>query len=103
MPQPAVASDFHQPFNIHGNRFTEIPFDHSISLYDIAHTHNLVFREIFYLGVDIDKSLLADLGCPALSNSIDIGQSDLDPLVQREIDSCDSSQCVPPWRFSCNH
>jgi hypothetical protein len=97
MPQAAVASDLHESLYIHGNRLAQIPFNHPIPLYDIAHPHNLVFGEIFYLGVDIYESFLADLGRPALSNSIDIGQTDLNPLAQRQIDSRNSSQCVPPW------
>jgi hypothetical protein len=101
MPQAAIATDFHQPLYIQGNRFAEIPFNHAIPLYDIAHPHNLVFSEILNLCVDIDKGFLADFGCPALSDSINIGQPNLNSLIQRQIDSCDSSQCIPPWHLPC--
>lgn len=103
MSQAAVASDLHQSLYIHGNRLAEISFNHPIPLYDVAHPHDLVFGKVFYLGADIDEGFLANLGSPALSDSIDISQTDLNPLVQRQIDSSNSSQCVPPWRLSCNH
>jgi hypothetical protein len=49
MPQAAIAPDFHKPLYVHRNGFAQIPFDHAIPLNDVAHAHNLVFSEIFYL------------------------------------------------------
>jgi hypothetical protein len=102
MSQSTIAPDFHQPLYIHGNRFAQVAFDHSIPLYDIAHPHYLILGEILYLYINIDKGFLADLGRPAFSDSIDIGQPNLNPLIERQIDSCNSSQCIPPWRLPRN-
>ena len=44
---------------------------------------------------EIDAGFLTDLGRPALADSINVGQTDLNPFVQRQIHSCDSSQCFP--------
>jgi hypothetical protein len=81
MPQAAVASDFHQSLYIYGYCFAQIPFDHPIPLYDVANPHNLVFGKIFYLYIYVNLRFLADLGSPAPSDPIDIGQTDLNPLV----------------------
>jgi hypothetical protein len=95
--QPPIRTDFHEPFDVHGDRFAQVPFHHSISLDDIPDAHRLIFGQILYLCIDIDGGLLANLGSPALADSKDIGQAYLNPLIQRQIHSCDSSQFIPPF------
>src|SRR5688572_7198555 len=94
--QTPVATDLHETFDIHGNGFAQIAFHHSVPLNNIAHADYLVFGQILYLRTEIHASLLADLGGSGSPDSIDIGQADLNPFVNREIDSRDSSHCSPP-------
>ena len=94
--QAPVRTDFHKSLNIKGNGFTQIPFNHAISLNDTPDTHGFVFSQVFNLGMDVYDCFLADLGRSAFSNTVNVGQTNLDPFVQRQIHSCDSSQFLPP-------
>jgi hypothetical protein len=98
VPQSPIRPDLHEPFNIHGNRFPQVPFDHSIPLDDIPNAHGFVFGQIFYLSRSIKLGFLTNLESPAMPDPIDIGQTDPNFLIQRQIHSCDSSQFLPPWK-----
>ena len=97
MAQPTIGADFHEPLDIHRDRFAQISFDHSISLDDVSNAHRFVFGQVFHLGVEIDAGLFTDLGRPAFADPVDVSQTDLNSLTQRQIHSCDSSQFLPPF------
>src|SRR5688572_3310524 len=94
--QAAVAADLHETFDVHGDGLAQIAFHHSVPLNDIAHAHYFVFGHILDLRTEIHPGFLADLGGSGSADSIDIGQTDLNPFIDREIDSRDSSHCSPP-------
>ncbi len=79
--QTSIRADVHEPFDIHGYCFSQIPLHHPISLNDVPDPHRFVFGQVFYLGVKIDGRFLANLGCAALADTINIGQTNLNPFV----------------------
>jgi hypothetical protein len=81
MAQSPVRADLHEPLDVHGYRFPEIPFNHSVPLDDIPDSHGLILGQVLHLGINVDAGLLANLGGPALADPIDIGQADLNPLA----------------------
>jgi hypothetical protein len=96
--QSPIRAYLHEPFNIHGNSFAQVPFDHSIPLDNIPDAHRFVFGHIFYLSRSINLGFFTNLESPAMPDPIDIGQTDPDFLIQRQIHSCDSGQFLPPWK-----
>ena len=97
MAQSPVRADFHKSLDIYGNRFAQISFDHPISLDDAPDAHCLLFGQILYLRIEVDAGLLTNFRRPALADSINVSQTDLNSLAQRQIHSCDSSQFLPPY------
>jgi len=92
MAQTSIGPDFHESFNIHGNRFPQISFNHPISLDYVPDANRFILGKVFYLGCKINSGFLANLCRPALPYSVDIGQTDWNPFVQWQINSRDSSQ-----------
>jgi len=94
--QAAIRTDFHKSFDVQGNGFAQIPFHHAIPLDYVPDAHRFVFRQVFHLGIDINSCFLADLSGSAFANTVNVGQTYLDPFVQRQIHARYSSQFLPP-------
>jgi hypothetical protein len=90
--QASIRSNLHEPLDIQGHRFAQVPFDHPVPLDDISDAYHFIFRQVLHFRIEIKARFLTDLGSSALPNSINVGQTDLNSLIQWQIHSCDSSQ-----------
>jgi hypothetical protein len=90
--QAAIAADFHEPLDVHGNSLAQIAFHHAISLDYVSDPDDLIFREILHFGGDFHVCLLANVRRPAPADAVYVCESDLHPLVDGQIHPRDSSQ-----------
>jgi hypothetical protein len=61
MPQAAIGPDVHQPFNIHSQFTTQVPFDGILLFDNLPQPCDLLFREILHACIRADGSYLEDL------------------------------------------
>jgi hypothetical protein len=95
MPDSAIAADIHETLDVHGDLASERPLDLDPGLNLPAKTIHIVVGKILCPDVEIDASRLEDLlrACPP--DPEDVGEGDLDPLVPREVNSCNTSPRLP--------
>src|SRR5262245_9809479 len=96
MAHAAVASDFHQPFDVHRDLFAQIAFDAALFLDHAADLPHIVLGEILHADVGAYAGILEDVVRADASDPVDVGQPYLDTLRSREVDACYSSH-VSPW------
>jgi hypothetical protein len=90
MPQAPVAAEIHQPLDIHGNLAPKVAFNHMIPVNDFADLADLRFRQLAHPPLPRDVDLLANLPGEGVANAMDIRERHLDPLIGRDIHTCNS-------------
>ena len=90
VPEAPVAADVDQPLDVHGDFLAEVALDLLPFLDDLADLVDLVLGQGLDLLVLVDLGLFEDLVALGPADPVDVGQPDLDPLVRREGDACDS-------------
>ncbi len=96
MAKAAIAADLHQTGDILTSLTTEIAFDGVVSVDVITHLGNLFIGEVTDAGIGVHASGGADLlGCSA-ADAIDIGKTDLNALLAREVDTVNTGHLVAP-------
>src|SRR5665811_2178902 len=88
MAQPPVGADLHQPFDILGLLAPQVALDLAI-LDRLAQFHDLVLGQVLDRGVGVDASLREDVPRGGTADAEDVGEADLDPLVDRDVDPRD--------------
>ncbi len=83
MTQATVTADIHQSLDIHLDTFSEITLYVAFGIEDRAELIQLVFAEVLNSQININARLPEDLGRARFAHTIDVGHSDLCPLVRR--------------------
>lgn len=96
MAQTTIGTDLHEALDIHGHSLAKVPFHHTVSLDDVPDAHSFVFGQVLHLGIDVYGGFPANLGRPAFANAKNISQANLNPFIQWQIHTRDSSQFLPP-------
>jgi len=97
MTQSTIAANLHKPLDIHGNGFAQIAFNHPVTLDNITDFYGLFLGHIFNLGINVNSGFQAYFCCPGFADTINVCKPDLNPFIERQIYSCDSSQFLPPF------
>ncbi len=96
MADALIAADLDLPLDVLLNLPAEVALDLEVLLDVPANPGSLVFGEILHLGVRAQAQLLADLLGASETDTEDIGEADLKPLVAGKINACDSSHSITP-------
>ena len=95
MPRPTVRADFDKPLDIQGNFAAKVALNLVSSVDDFAQPVDLLFGQVADTSVRIDVRLSEDLLTGRKANTIDIGKADLDPLLARNINACNTCHALP--------
>jgi hypothetical protein len=87
MTKSLVATNLDLPLDVLGDFATKIPFDRVVGIDELADAQDFGVAEIANFRVVVDVGRAEDLIRPRLSNPVDIGGTNLNPLVPREINS----------------
>ena len=98
MAKASVATDVHQPLDVHLNFSTELPLDKELILNDATDFLGLVFRPALRLRAVIKVGALEDLPRPGSTDPVDRRQGDLCSLVGRDIYARNSCHRVLRFR-----
>ena len=91
--QATVAADVHEALDVLALLTTEVALDHEVGLIDVlADGVNFLLGEVLDTGVRIDVRLRADLAGGGAADAVNVGQTDLDALLAREIDTANTGQ-----------
>src|SRR6056297_2242277 len=90
MTEPPVAADVHQHLDVLVDLSPEIALDLVVALDDLSQADRLRLRQMLRPGPRVDRGLLADLQGLRATDAVDIGQRNLDPLVSRQVDTCNA-------------
>ena len=92
--EATVAADLHQAGNVLTLLTTEVALDREVSINVITHLGDLILGEIAHVGAGINAGLGADLGSGGTANAVDVGKSDLNALLTREVDAVNTGLLV---------
>jgi len=91
VPKTAVAPDVHETLDVHGDLGAQRAFDLEAALDLAAKTIYVIITEVLSTNVGIDSRGGQDLAGTSVSDSVDVGESDLDALAARQIDTRNTS------------
>jgi hypothetical protein len=90
MTNSLVAADFDFSFDVLRNITTKVAFNGVVLVDEIPHANDLFVSQVADTGCQTDIESLADLCGSGTTDSIDVSECDLNSLLSREIDSCDT-------------
>src|SRR4051794_41532134 len=95
MAQAPVGADLLQALDVLGALPAQIALD-LVVLDRVAKLDDLVLGQVLDVGVRIDAGLLEDLVGRRAADPEDVGEADLGPLVEWNVDACDASHQINP-------
>ena len=96
MAKAAVAANLHQAGDVLLDLTTQVTLD-GVGLVDgVAELGDLVLGKIADAGGGVDAGLLTNLAGSGAADAVDVGKTDLDALLAREVDTVDTGQLDAP-------
>src|SRR5438552_1146602 len=95
MTHAAVAVDLHQPLDVEADVLAEVALHLAFVSDDLTNATDLVFIEVLDPRVAVDRCRLENLARARAADAEDVSESDLDSLVQRKINACDTCHVSP--------
>ncbi len=90
MAQAAVGADLLEALDGLGALAPQVAFLREVSLDRLAQLDDLVLGQVAHLAVRLDAHLSQELVGGRAANAVDVGQPNLDALVQRDVDAGDA-------------
>src|SRR5579864_7995247 len=88
--EPAIGADFDETLDVHRNFLTQIAYHQAFRLNDRADAVDLFFAQVLHLLHRIDLGLVAKATGTRMTDAVDIRQCDVDVLLARKIDACNT-------------
>ena len=96
MTNAAVAANFHHALDVQSGLTTEIAF-HYVAFQALTQLGFIILSQVFHAGIGVDSGLFQNFGCAGSADAINIGKSDFNTLILRQVnagESCHSSQSI---------
>ncbi len=98
MSKASVAPNIHQSFDAHRDISTQVTFHFVIPLYHLSEPDDFVLSEVLHPSIRINRCHFQNLPSRRTADPIDISEPYLNPFLTGQINSCNSCQCIPPFR-----
>jgi hypothetical protein len=95
MAETSECAGIDKPLNIEGNFLAKVTLNAMISLDDFAELDDFIFAQVFHSDGPIDAGLFQNFQRGGPSDSINVGQPDVRPLVSRQIDASNTCHDIP--------
>src|SRR6185436_475162 len=99
---PAVGPDLGQALDRLAAVASKVTLDLDVRVDVVAELRDFLVREVADLLLGIELELADDLLRGRLSDPVDVGQPDLEPLLRREVDSGDACHVASSPAFACD-
>src|SRR5690606_37723071 len=96
VPQPAVAAEIHQALDAHRRLAAEVTLNHQVGVDDLAKARQLVLGEFVNPPLRRDPDVAADPAGRRAADSVNVGQSDHDALLRRDVHARNARHTVSP-------
>src|SRR5436309_1800884 len=96
--EPAVGADLLEALDVLGALAAQVALHAQFVVDHLAELAHLVLGEVLHVGVGVHAGLLQSEARLGLPDPVDVGQTDLDALVERDVyacDTCHSSEATP--------
>jgi len=108
MSGATVGANLDQSLDVHGNLAAEVALNLAALVNDFTKSIDLVFGEIAHARIWIDGGLRQDLLAGGEAYAEDVGKGDLNTLLARNIDACNTSHqltlsLLVLWVFANDH
>src|SRR4051794_5320966 len=90
MAEAAIAADLHQALDVLRALAAQVALDRQVAIDGVAQLADLVLGEVADVGVRGDAHLGQQLVGGRAADPVDVGEADLDTLVERDVDACDA-------------
>src|SRR5207248_821505 len=90
MPESAIGADFDETLDIHRNFLAQIAFHQSLGLNDRTDAVDLFFAQVLHLLHRLNLRFIANAPRARMSDAVDVRQRDVDMLLARKIDACNT-------------
>ena len=102
MTHAAIAADLGQALDVHRQVAAQVALYGVIAGDDLTQLGLFLVGEVLHAGIGVDSGLLQDFIGAGASNAEDIGESDLHPLILRQINSGNTCHITlaPPLTLS---
>ena len=87
MANATVRTDFDESLDVQSGFPTKITFDLKVVVNVVTKLGNILLGKISYTSVGVDAGSFDDIVCSLSADAMDIGESDLDSLVSRQVDT----------------
>src|SRR6267143_290811 len=86
----AIGTDFDETLDVHRNLLAQVALDHSFRLDDRADAIDLFLVQVLDLFHGVHFGLVENVYGSRLADAVDVSQRDIDVLLARKIDACDT-------------
>jgi len=87
VPDTTIATNIHQSFDVERNLSAQITLDAKFAIDDFTQPGYFIISEIPHAGIRADAGPGQQVLAGGETNSVDVGQSNFDALLAREIDA----------------
>ena len=105
MTNAAIAADVHQALDVHGDFGAQRALGLGGTLDDLAQTPDFNVSQVAHPRVRVDAGLREQLAAGHATDAEDVGESDFDALLARQVDPCDTRHVSPAaacaWWCGC--
>ena len=96
MADATVAADVHEALDVLRALTAQIALDGDFTVDGVAQLDDLFFRQIADLGVRVDTDDRENLVGGLAADAVDVRETDLDALLRRDVDACDTCHADLP-------
>src|SRR3954447_24010980 len=93
--QAAVAADLHQALDVLRTLTAQVALDGEAAVDGVAELADLVLGQVAHVGVGRDARLRQQVVRGRPADAVDVRQTDLDALVERDVDAGDAGHALP--------
>jgi hypothetical protein len=90
MTQSTVATEVHQPLDIHRDLPTQIALDRVVPIDELADAQHVIVSQVMYTPLGRNADFAADLEGLGSADPMDVSEPDWNPLLIRDIDTRDA-------------
>ena len=88
MTDTAVAADFNESLDIESGLTAKVTLDLAVMIYILTKLRDVILGQVLDSYIGINSCCGDNIACGFATDAVDIGQSDLDSFLSRQVNTC---------------